>query len=47
MSQIEFPDTPNEFPTTPEEYPESPQPLEPSYPGIPEPEPSQTPEPNL
>lgn len=38
---------PNELPETPNEYPANPEPLEPSYPPTPEPEPSDAPEPNF
>lgn len=38
---------PNEFPDVPDEYPENPEPLEPNDPAIPEPEPIETPEPDL
>ena len=36
---------PDEFPDEPDEYPFNPEPYEPSYPGSPEPEPSQPSEP--
>jgi hypothetical protein len=42
----EIPDEPYEFPDEPQEYPLNPEPIEPGYPGTPEPEPSQAPEPN-
>lgn len=46
MKNSEVPEEPNEFPDKPNEYPSNPEPLEPGYPGVPEPEPSQRPEPN-
>ena len=42
----EVPETPNEYPVVPDEYPVEPVPIEPAYPGSPEPEPSDAPEPN-
>ncbi len=45
LSNSEIPE-PNEFPDVPNEYPSNPEPIEPAYPGTPEPEPSQAPEPN-
>jgi hypothetical protein len=41
----EIPDEPYEVPLEPDEYPIEPDPYEPGYPEMPEPEPSQTPEP--
>ncbi|MFT4060503.1 MAG: hypothetical protein QM652_13280 [Legionella sp.] len=38
---------PDEFPKTPNEYPTKPEPLEPNYPGVPEPEPAQPSEPDF
>lgn len=45
LKNSEIPDAPYEYPAEPEEYPFSPDPVEPGYPELPEPEPSQTPEP--
>lgn len=44
---IEYPEEPSEYPEQPLEYPDNPEPLEPGYPELPEPEPSQTPEPGF
>ncbi|BCA95049.1 hypothetical protein TUM19329_14100 [Legionella antarctica] len=45
MNSSEIPE-PNEIPDEPNEYPSRPEPIEPTYPGTPEPEPSQAPEPD-
>ena len=45
LNNSEIPARPNEYPDVPKEYPLNPQPLEPGYPGTPEPEPIQRPEP--
>lgn len=46
LENSEVPQVPDEIPSVPNEYPVNPEPIEPGYPGSPEPEPIDTPEPN-